>query len=72
MKNKRDAVNTLVAAGWSSTEIKSVLSNVSEFLTLPQSGKDAPWWTYLSDDQFTDGTPLVEAWYNWLEGDKPI
>ena len=72
MKNKRDAVEALAAAGWSSTEIRSVLSNASEFLTPPQSGADAPWWTYMNDDQFTDGNPVVEAWYNWLEHGKPI
>lgn len=72
MKNKRDAIKALSAAGWSSTEIKSVLSNVSELLTPSQSNTDASWWTYLSDDQFFDGTPLVEDWYNWLEHDKPI
>ena len=70
MKNKRDAVTALSAAGWSPTEIKSVLGNVSEFLTPSQSGTGAPWWTFLNDDQFTDGNPLVEAWYNWLDGDK--
>ena len=72
MKNKQDAVEALSAAGWSSTEIKSVLSNVSEFLPPPQVGTDASWWTYVNDDQFTNGTPLVEDWYNWLERGKPI
>lgn len=72
MKNKQDAVNALSAAGWSSTDIKSVLGNVSELLASPQPATDAPWWTYLSDDQFTNGNPLVEDWYNWLERDKPI
>ena len=72
MKNKRDAVKALLAAGWSPTEIKSVLGNVSEFLTPAQSSTDAPWWTYMNDDQFTNGNPLVEDWYNWLERDKPV
>ena len=71
MKNKRDAVKALSAAGWSPAEIKSVLGNVSEFPTPSQSRTDAPWWTYLDDDQFTDGNPIVEDWYNWLERDKP-
>jgi hypothetical protein len=71
MKNKRDAVKALSAAGWSPTEIKSVLGNASEFLTPAQSRTDASWWTYMNDDQFTNGNPLVEDWYNWLERDKP-
>ena len=74
MKNKQDAVKALAAAGWSSTEIKAVLTNVSEFLRPPQlvPVTGAPWWTYLNDDQFANGNPLVEDWYNWLERDKPV
>ncbi len=72
MKNKQDAIKALSIAGWSSTEIKSVLNNVSDLPTPPQSGTDAPWWSYVNDDQFTDGTPIVEDWYDWLELKKPI
>ena len=67
MKSKQDAVKALLAVGWSPTEIKSILQPLSEILPETHSGTNGSWWTYLKDDQFTDGTPLVEDWYNWLE-----
>jgi len=72
MKNRLDAVKALSAAGWTPTEIKSVLGSVSKPLTAPQSHTTSPWWTCMSDDQYSDGNPLVEDWYNWLEQRKPM
>jgi hypothetical protein len=71
MKNKRDAVNALSAAGWSSAEIEAVLNDASKSLASPQAGKECPWWAYMTD-QHTDGSPVLADWYNWLEHEKAV
>ena len=69
MKNRRDAVNALSAAGWSSTEIEAVLSDASKSLAPPQTGKEDPWWAYMTD-QHTNGSLVLADLYKWREGDK--
>ena len=71
MKTKFDAAKTLLADGWSLAEVKSVLGDVSILLGSAKPDSSSPWWSCMDDDQFSDGTPLVEEWYDWLEKGKP-
>ncbi len=71
MKTKNDAVTALIEAGWTLSEIKSALGNLPDWVTLVDSGPDSAWWSCLDDDQFADGTALVEEWYTWLKDGKP-
>jgi hypothetical protein len=71
MKNKLDALTALSAAGWTSTEIESVLGNIPELDTPLESGVTLPWWAFIND-RYADGNPLIEAWHNWLARGKPI
>ena len=71
MKTKAEATRLFLAAGWTPVEIKSVLGSVPELDEAGEPGADSPWWTFLDEDQYTDGTPIVRAWEAWVEQGKP-
>ena len=65
MKTVTDATNTLLAAGWTKLEAKSVLK--PEPITYDEHTKKSPWWTLLDKEELYLGAALVDEWIDWLE-----
>ena len=70
MKSKRQAAKILLAAGWSRTEIKFVLGDLSAEEDSREHFNQSPWWSWLDDASYSAGSPLVKEWEAWLASGK--
>lgn len=64
MKNKSEAVKTLLAAGWTLTDVQSVLGDVPES-ELPNSNRQktlVPWWTWVNEEWYPINFVNTEDW----------
>ena len=69
MRTKTDAAQTLLAAGWTAIEVKSVLGNVMGQAS--PTPTNTPWWTLVEEEWYTSGTPIVADWEAWIIEGKP-
>ena len=64
MRTKKEAARILVKAGWTTSEAQSVLG---KFLDEPAPGlSQTPWWTWVGEEWYTGGTPIVPDWEAWV------
>jgi hypothetical protein len=71
MRTRAEATETLIEAGWTAIEVDSVLGTVAEKYNISDlSPSGTPWWTWVGEDWYTGGTPIVAGWENWLETHK--
>ena len=69
MRTKAEAAKLLLKSGWTVSETQSVLGNV---LDEPVPGlSQTPWWTWVGEDWYTGGTPIVSDWEAWLIAGQP-
>ena len=69
MRTKAEAAKLLLKSGWTVSETQSVLGNT---LDEPVTGlSQTPWWTWVGEDWYTGGTPIVSDWEAWLIAGQP-
>jgi hypothetical protein len=69
MRTKTEAAQVLFTAGWTASEVKAVLGNVTGQVS-PTPTK-TPWWTLVGEEWYTSGIPIVADWEAWLTAGKP-
>jgi hypothetical protein len=65
MKTRSEAVRTLLAAGWTLADVKSVLGDISESGLPNDNRREAPvpWWTWVNEEWYPVIDPMnVEYW----------
>lgn len=63
MKTKAEAVKTLLAAGWTESEINQVFAATLPYKPDYQRDGSPAWWQFLDeDDLYLNGSPLVVGW----------
>ena len=70
MKTIIDAARTLLNAGWSTKEIKSILGNISDLKGSEDDTPNTPWWSLLDEDNYANGASIVTEWTAWVEHSK--
>ncbi len=66
MRTKTDAAQTLIEAGWTPRDVKFILGNVLETEKVGDVPAPTPWWSWVGEEWYTNGSPIVPDWEAWM------